>query len=269
MMTPITYQTVEVLSNIALGNGIHRIRLSCHRRYAQAVPGQFVMVHSGEQIDPLLPRPFSIHQLVKKKGSVVGLELLYKVVGKGTQMLSLRQPGDILSMTGPLGKGFEIPANVLNVKIVAGGIGVAPMVFLAQTLTESKRKLSMVEVFIGGRTKADVLCLQAFSAIGTPAHVTTDDGSSGDQCLVTDPLDLAVAKNRPDIIFACGPMEMLACVAGIAEKYNVCCQVSIETMMACGMGACLGCAVADRKDTNRYLHACKDGPVFDTRDLRI
>jgi dihydroorotate dehydrogenase electron transfer subunit len=80
---------------------------------------------------------------------------------------------------------------------------------------------------------------------------------------------MAVAKNRPDIICACGPMEMLTCVAGIAEKHNVCCQVSIETMMACGMGACLGCAVAARKHARRYLHACKDGPVFDTRDLRI
>ncbi|MGD1969729.1 MAG: dihydroorotate dehydrogenase electron transfer subunit [Desulfobacterales bacterium] len=268
-MAPITYQTVEVLSNIALGNGIYRIRLDCRRGYTQAVPGQFVMVHSKEQFDPLLPRPFSIHQLIKTKGSVTALELLYKVVGKGTQLLSLRQPGEILNMTGPLGNGFEVPPKALNIKIVAGGIGVAPMVFLAQTLSESRRHLSCVEVFIGGRTKTDVLCLSDFSAIGLPVHLTTDDGSSGDQCLVTDPLDIAVAKKRPDIIFACGPMEMLTCVAGIAEKYDVCCQVSIETMMACGMGACLGCAIASRKTADRYLHACKDGPVFDTRDLRI
>ncbi len=268
-MTPILSQTVEVLSNNALGNEIYRIRLSCHRGYAQAVPGQFVMVRSSEQIDPLLPRPFSIHQLIKQKDSVTGLELLYKVVGKGTRILASRRPGDFLRMTGPLGKGFEIPANVSNVKIAAGGIGVAPMVFLAQTLSESSPHLSSAEVYIGGRTEADILCLQTFSDIGMPVHVTTDDGSSGDQCLVTDPLDSATAKNRPDIIFACGPMEMLVCVAGIAEKHNVCCQVSIETMMACGMGACLGCAVAGRKSANRYLHACKDGPVFDTRDLNI
>jgi dihydroorotate dehydrogenase electron transfer subunit len=268
-MAPITYQTVEVLSNIVLGNGVYRIRLACRRSYAQAVPGQFVMVHSKEQFDPLLPRPFSIHQLVKTRGSVTALELLYKVVGKGTQLLSQRQPGEIFNMTGPLGSGFEVPPKASNIKIVAGGIGVAPMVFLAQMLCKTKRHLSSVEVFIGGRTKADVLCLSDFSAIGLPVHVTTDDGSSGDQCLVTDPLDVAVAKKRPDIIFACGPMEMLTCVAGIAEKYHICCQVSIETMMACGMGACLGCAIASRKTPDRYLHACKDGPVFDTRDLRI
>ncbi len=268
-MGPITYEKVKVLSNTALGTGIYRIRLSCNPNYARAVPGQFVMVRSSEQIDPLLPRPFSIHRLIQKKGSVTGLELLYKVVGKGTQLLSRLQSGDVSAMTGPLGKGFEIPTEVSKAKIVAGGIGVAPMVFLAQALTESKRNLSSIEVFIGGRTKSDLLCLQDFSAVGLAVHVTTDDGSSGDQCLVTDPLDMAVTKDRPDIIFACGPMEMLTCVAGIAEKHNVCCQVSIETMMACGMGACLGCAVASRKHTHRYLHACKDGPVFDTRDLEI
>ncbi len=269
MKAPMTYRSVEVLANLALGNGIYRMRLSCHQSYTHAVAGQFVMVRTSKGIDPLLPRPFSIHQLLKEKGSVTGLDVLYKVVGKGTQLLSAQQPGDVLSMTGPLGKGFDIPAKGLNATIVAGGIGVAPMLFLAQTLIESKRSASSVEVFIGGRSQADVLCVSDFSAIGLPVHVTTDDGSSGDQCLVTDPLDLAVAKNPPDIIFACGPMEMLSCVAGIAEKHNVCCQVSIETMMACGMGACLGCAIVDRKSADRYLHACKDGPVFDTRDLII
>ena len=227
------------------------------------------MVRSGEQNDPLLPRPFSIHQLIKKNGLIDALELLYKVVGKGTQVLSLQQPGDLLSLTGPLGKGFEIPAKVSNAMIVAGGIGVAPMVFLAQTLQETKHQHISVEVYIGGRSKADILCLSEFSAIGLSVHVTTDDGSSGDHCLVTDPLDATVAQNCPDVIFACGPMEMLACVAGIAAKHRIGCQVSIETMMACGMGACLGCAIAGRNSPDRYLHACKDGPVFDTRDLII
>ena len=268
-MVPITYEKVNVLSNTAVGNDVYCIRLSCNRLYARAVPGQFVMVRSSEQIDPLLPRPFSIHRLIQKQGLVTGLELLYKVVGKGTRLLSHLQSGDLLAMTGPLGKGFEIPTQLSKATIVAGGIGVAPMVFLAQTLTESRGDLASIEVFIGGRTRIDLLCLQDFAALGLAVHVTTDDGSSGDQCLVTDPLDMAVAKNRPDIICACGPMEMLTCVARIAEKHNVCCQVSIETMMACGMGACLGCAVAAREHARRYLHACKDGPVFDTRDLRI
>jgi dihydroorotate dehydrogenase electron transfer subunit len=268
-MIQIKHETVEVLSNIPLGPGYYRLGLSCHPEYARALPGQFVMVRFIEQVDPLLPRPFSIHRLIKKEGDTTGLELLYKVVGKGTRMLSLLEPGDYLNLTGPLGRGFAIPADAKQIKIVAGGIGVAPMIFLLDYLNELKHGLAGVEVFMGGRSKADLLCLDDFSSLGLPLHTTTDDGSSGDQCLVTDPLELAVDANRPDIIVACGPMEMLACVAGIAEKHGVTCQISIETMMACGMGACLGCAVAGRKSSDKYLHACLNGPVFDTRELKI
>ena len=268
-MAPIKHETVQVLSNIATGTGYYRIRLSCHREYVRARPGQFVMVRFPQQIDPLLPRPFSIHRLIKQAGVTTGLELLYKVVGKGTQALSLRQPGDHLSLTGPLGRGFAVPADVAHIKIVAGGIGVAPMIFFLDYLNEHKHDLGGVEVFLGGRSKADLLCLDEFATLGVPVHMTTDDGSSGDQCLVTDPLEIAVVENRPDILFACGPMEMLACVAGIANKHGVACQISIETMMACGMGACLGCAVAGRKSSDKYLHACLNGPVFDIRELKI
>jgi dihydroorotate dehydrogenase electron transfer subunit len=98
-------------------------------------------------------------------------------------------------------------------------------------------------------------------------HTTTDDGSAGDQCLVTHPVEIALQESKPDIIYACGPLEMLQCVFGIAEKYQVPCQISMETRMACGLGACLGCAVARREASNQYLHACLDGPVFDTRAI--
>ena len=270
-MAGVIQERVQVVSNTPVGTGYFRIRVSCHDQYAQATPGQFVMVHFIDQIDPLLPRPFSIHRLIKKDGAASGIELLYKVVGKGTHALSLRQPGDYLDLTGPLGKGFTIPGNVGQIKIVAGGIGVAPMIFLIESLKEKTRDPADVQVFLGGRSKADLLCLEEFSTLGVPVHTTTDDGSSGDHCLVTDPLDDAMTdnENKPDIIYACGPLEMLACVAGIADKHRVSCQVSIETMMACGMGACLGCAVVRRNQTDTYLHACLDGPVFDTRAIEI
>ena len=268
-MARIIHETVEILSNIPLAPGYYRMRLSCNQQYARAIPGQFVMVRFPEQIDPLLPRPFSIHRLIKEEGITTGLELLYKVVGKGTHALSHRQSGDYLNLTGPLGRGFAVKPDAGQIKIVAGGIGVAPMIFLLDYLNELRTGLSGVEVFMGGRSKADLLCLDEFSSFGLPLHMTTDDGSSGDQCLVTDPLEIAVVANQPDIIFACGPMDMLTCVAGIAEKHGIACQVSIEAMMACGMGACLGCAVAGRKNLNIYLHACLNGPVFDITDLRI
>jgi dihydroorotate dehydrogenase electron transfer subunit len=227
------------------------------------------MVRFIDQIDPLLPRPFSIHRLIKKDGVASGIELLYKVVGKGTRALSLKQPGDYLDLTGPLGRGFTIPGKAGKIKIVAGGIGVAPMIFLVEYLKAQMRDPADIQVFLGGRSKADLLCLQEFSTLGVPVHATTDDGSSGDHCLVTDPLDAAMAESKPDIIYACGPLEMLACIAGISDKHGVSCQVSIETMMACGMGACLGCAVARRNHADTYLHACMNGPVFDTQSIEI
>jgi len=268
-MADIIQEEVKVLSNMPVGPGCYRIKLSSHRQYKKAVPGQFVMIRLIAQIDPLLPRPFSIHRLTKRDGRVTGLELLYKVVGKATHALSLKKPGDFLNMTGPLGNGFSIPAGAKHIKIVAGGIGVAPMIFFLDYLKEHRHDLRDVQVFLGGKSSADLLCLNDFSAFGVPVYTTTDDGSSGDQCLVADPLEIAVAQNPPDIIYACGPMAMLACMAGIAEKYRVACQVSIETMMACGVGACLGCAVAKRSDSNAYFHACLDGPVFDVQQLLI
>ena len=268
-MADIIQERVQVLSNTPVGTGYFRIRVGCHKQYSQAIPGQFVMVRFIDQIDPLLPRPFSIHRLVKKDDAASGVELLYKVVGKGTHELSLRQPGDYIDLTGPLGRGFTIPAKVGHIKIVAGGIGVAPMVFLVEYLKEQTHDPADVPVFLGGRSKADLLCQEEFSTLGVPVHTTTDDGSSGDHCLVTDPLDHAVTENKPDIIYACGPMEMLACVAGIADKNRVSCQVSIETMMACGMGACLGCAIGRRNHNDTYLHACLDGPVFDAKTLQL
>jgi dihydroorotate dehydrogenase electron transfer subunit len=99
--------------------------------------------------------------------------------------------------------------------------------------------------------------------------LTTDDGSCGDQCLVTSPLEEAIRREPPDLVLACGPKAMLACVLGIVRACGVPCQVSIETTMACGMGACLGCAVGGRQDDTRYLHACLDGPVFDAEDIAL
>ncbi len=268
-MRPIKHERTEVLSNVRVGDGLYRIRLSCHRQYAGAVPGQFVMVRLSDRIEPLLPRPFSIHRLIKETGSATAIEVLYKVVGKGTYQLSRKQPGEYLDLTGPLGSGFVLPGGVLKVYIAAGGIGVAPMIFLLTFMQEHKIDLAGVQVFLGAKSKSEILCQKEISRLGVQVHTTTDDGSAGDQCLVTDPLDGAVAKNPPDIMYACGPPEMLTCVAGIADKHNVPCQISIETMMACGMGACLGCAVASRKHPDAYLHACLDGPVFDTLELKI
>jgi dihydroorotate dehydrogenase electron transfer subunit len=261
-------QQVEVLFNRQVGPGYYKIGLACPEHFAMAKAGQFVMLRTTAQSGPLLRRPFSIHNLIINNGAAEGLEVLYKVVGQGTALLARQQSGGTVDILGPLGSGFLIPRQAGRIFFVAGGIGVAPLVFLASQLGRRALDLSQCRAFIGGRSQADLLCIDDFARLGIAVQTTTDDGSAGDQCLVTHPVEDALARTQPDIIVACGPMEMLACVVGITEKYHLPCQVSIETAMACGMGACLGCAVEGRDQPDRYLHACLDGPVFDASELK-
>ena len=262
-------QPAKVLWNKKLSTAYYKIALTCSSHYASAKPGQFVMLGFAGRTDPLLRRPFSIHNLLIENGITHGFELLYKVIGTATALLAQRKTGDSVDIFGPLGTGFLIPSGAKHVFVVAGGVGVAPLVFLVSDLNRRNADLSNCRVFIGGRTKEDLLCRNEFEELGVSVLSTTDDGSAGDQCLVTHPLEIAMDHTTPDVIVACGPMDMLACIVGIAEKHKVPCQVSIETMMACGMGACLGCAVESRIDAERYLHACMDGPVFPADVLKF
>jgi dihydroorotate dehydrogenase electron transfer subunit len=259
----------EVLYNHSIGPSYYRLGLSPEEDLGVILPGQFVMLQLGQRKDLLLRRPFSVGGLMADGGAPAGIELLYKVVGKGTRVLSECAQGARLDVLGPLGNGFRIDAGKRHVYLAAGGIGVAPIRFLAQHLRRLGTDLSGCRVFLGGRTRDDLICRPDFEQLGLAVTLTTDDGSVGDRCLITDPLEMAVSDLRPDMIYACGPMPMLACIAGIAERHQTACQVSIETMMACGMGACLGCAVETRKGDAGYLHACVDGPVFDIHALRF
>jgi len=262
-------QKAKILWNEAAGPAIYRIGLRCPSGFRRAKPGQFVMLRISDGVDPLLRRPFSIYKPIVKNNRTIGIELLYKVVGKGTSVLAGRTQGDTMDILGPLGSAFRLPPGASSVFIVAGGIGVAPMVFLAQYLINNGLDAADCLVFLGGRTREELLCGDDFASMGLSVHKTTDDGSAGDQCLVTHPVEIALAENRPDIVFACGPAEMLSCVIGILDAHEVACQVSVETMMACGMGACLGCAVTARDRSDTYYHACLDGPVFDSDRIRL
>jgi len=262
-------EKVQVLCNKKAGPIYYKIGLKCHRGYLDAKPGQFIMLRLVDQTFPLLRRPFSIHKLIINKGAIEGIELLYKVVGECTRKLSGLKNGDVVDIVGPLGNGFIIPDNFHRIFLVAGGIGVAPMLFLASSLQKRNVDPLKCSVFIGGRSKTDLLCVDDFINLGIKVHITTDDGSVGDKSFVTHPLEIEVNKKKPDVIFACGPLEMLKCVVNIAKAHTVPCQVSIETIMACGIGACLGCAVESKETANKYKHACIDGPVFDAKILKL
>jgi dihydroorotate dehydrogenase electron transfer subunit len=258
-----------VIRNEMIAPAYGRVTLSCGEGLAKARPGQFVMLGFPEALDPLLRRPFSIHRLVSGEEGFLGIEVLYKVVGKATRRMSQVPAGGALNLLGPLGRGFQVPPGIGRLVCVAGGFGVAPFVFLSEWLLQKPSPPAELQVFLGGRGKEDLLCTADFERLGVPVRLTTDDGSCGDQCRVTDPFAEALEKDPPDLVLACGPKAMLACVLGIVRAHGVACQVSIEAMMACGMGACLGCAVEARRDKSRYLHACTDGPVFDVDDIEL
>jgi dihydroorotate dehydrogenase electron transfer subunit len=243
--------------------------ISCGGELLTAVPGQFVMVQVGDQDTPLLRRPFSISGIIGGPGQAEGIELLVKVVGPGTRRLARMGVGQAVNILGPLGHGFRLGAKDKHVYLAAGGIGVAPIRFLATDLMKKGVPPENCRLFLGGRSQPDLLCRKDFEELGISVTATTDDGSDGDQCLVTDPLEIAIQDCRPDIVCACGPHGMLVCIAGIAERNRIRCQLSIESMMACGMGVCLGCAVESRKQQQVYMHACIHGPVFDVDDLKL
>jgi len=260
-------EKARILANNPSAPGYYTMRLDCSGTFGAARPGQFVMLTTGTGSRPLLRRPFSIHRLGPAGTGRTAVEILYKVVGEGTALMARMTEGGAVDILGPLGQGFAIRESDRRIYLAAGGIGTAPMLFLLETLRRNAAD-GHYQVFLGGRSRNDLLCRAAFERLADRVHCTTDDGSEGAHCFLTSPLDEEAHRRPPDAIMACGPMDMLACVAGIAERLHIPCQVSIESAMACGMGACLGCAVPAAGSEGRYYHVCKDGPVFDARLLK-
>lgn len=257
----------SVLYNQKVNAGHYRMGLDCGRHFSGAVPGQFVTLRIGDQIEPLLRRPFSIHRLLRKENAAFGFEILYKVVGRCTRNFSALRKDDRINILGPLGTGFRIPSGSQRLFLVGGGIGIAPMVFLADIIRHEKDPSRDAIIFLGGRKTSDLLCLDEFEKMGYTVQASTENGSFGHRGLVTEPLEKAIDSRPPDWIAACGPMPMLKAVSRIAHERSIPCQVSIETVMACGMGVCMGCAVECDDDSKPYRHVCKDGPVFDANVL--
>ncbi|HEX8960804.1 MAG TPA: dihydroorotate dehydrogenase electron transfer subunit [Geobacteraceae bacterium] len=263
-----------VIANTEVSPGYYRMRLTAPGALLSSRPGQFVMVKVRDAIDPLLRRPFGVFDLGTMPPEFAGgfeqayLEILYRVVGKGTATLAALHHGDHLDILAPLGKGFE-PGDPAGEKIlVGGGVGLAPLYYLAKQLVGNSR----VRLFIGGKSKEDILCVTEFERLGVETYVATDDGTLGASGLVTEVMERHLTEaTGAKSLFACGPMPMLKAVAEIARYHQIPCQVSLEAYMACGMGACLGCVVKGREHGENlpdYRCVCKDGPVFDFQELQ-
>ena len=226
-----------------------------------ARPGQFAMLQVNEGLYPFLRRPFSFSRLYPDS-----LTFLFKVEGEGTRILARYLPGQTISVQGPLGNGFNLDASIKRHIIVAGGMGVAPCPALAEGIMRLTG--AAPEVIIGARTRDLVLCEADFREMGCPLHIVTDDGSYGDKQTAAHKLT-HLGPQPGDMVYACGPMPMLASISLVTETHKVACQVSLEAQMACGDGACLGCVVESKHETEgeKMVRVCKDGPIFSTRDI--
>lgn len=297
----------EVLSNQQIRHCYYRLNLLFDphgsRLFQHVIPGQFLELdlrsvslpesrHIPDHLKDaaakpvLLRRPFSFSDVIvtpSSDGPCVKVEILYCVLGPATvRMMSLKK-GDSVSVLGPLGNGFTIPETITDALLVAGGMGSPPILHLAGYLKRHHPAINTV-CFVGARNCDDLpftvkignfkgLILEEFELIGATSHIATDDGSAGFDGYVTDCLRHWLEKNPLDpaksVIFACGPEAMLASTARLAQDFTMACQVSMERMMACGIGLCQSCAVeikTDREETE-YKLCCKNGPVFDAHEV--
>lgn len=221
---------------------------------ASVRPGQFVQVSVDGSKTTFLRRPISICRLDRKSNH---LWLLVRLAGEGTAALLSLTEGSRLNLILPLGNGFPMPEGAGRILLVGGGVGVAPLLQLGIELAEKGYK---PEVLLGARSQSDLLLVDEFRKIGT-VHLSTDDGSAGERGVVT--LNSAM-KSGWDRIYCCGPAPMMKAVAGVARNIGAECYVSLENMMACGLGACLCCV---EKTVKGNVCVCTEGPVFDIKDL--
>lgn len=252
-------EKAKVHRHVRTGADNYLLVLESPRIAGEAWAGQFVHLRIGQGLDPLLRRPISIFLAEPVEGLVY---LWYQVVGKGTGMLTALQVGDQVDIIGPLGRGFGSISG-RKAALIGGGMGIAPLVYLGHVLAETNQ----IAAFFGGRSAEHLPPAELLP--GIEGFLASEDGSTGYQGFVTDLFSRWLETERPDIIYACGPHGMLQQVYRIAGQASIPLQVSLETTMACGLGACLGCtcekAVAE---DGTWFKVCQDGPVFWAQEVK-
>ena len=257
-----TDERCRVVEHSELGSGYRFLVVDAPRMAAELQPGQFVHVRIPALEASALRRPFSVFNAEDGRVAV-----LYKTVGRGTAALNAARPGDEINVMGPLGHGFPLKCEG-EALLVGGGYGVAPLYFLARRLLSSGFDAGRIRLFIGGRTKSDLLALDRFAALGVSVTTATNDGSDGVKGLVTDPLDDVLSELRSGggkfELFACGPDPMLKAVAMRATGTGSRGWISMDRHMVCGVGACYACI---QKTVRGNSRCCIEGPVFAASDL--
>lgn len=246
----------KIASVNKLTDTVYDIKIVCPEVAAAAKAGQFVNIRCGEKT---LRRPISICEIDADEGTI---RLVYEVRGEGTRWISEQKAGDKLDLLAPLGNGFPEKDSSSRILFVGGGIGVPPL------LQTAKRYSSNACAVLGFRNKSAIILKEDFEKVCGEVCITTDDGSFGHHGFVTDVVKEKLSQGGIDAVYACGPMPMLKGVNALAQAYGVECRVSLEERMGCGIGACLVCACHTKEaDGEHHRHVCKNGPVFDGKEV--
>jgi dihydroorotate dehydrogenase electron transfer subunit len=272
---------VAVEENVRLARDTFRVRFRCPQIARRIVPGQFIMLRLAGSNDPLLARPLALYDVVPDAAGLPdGLDIVYLVVGKLTGRLARAVPGDQLEVWGPLGNGFA-PAATEHLLMVAGGIGQTPFLALAREYAgqakfgnpvRSVPRAGRVTLCYGTRSAAYLAGVDDFLHLGVDVRISTDDGSAGRHGLVTELLREALEESTAGCrVVCCGPEPMMHAVAELTARFDVPCQVSLETPMACGIGICFSCVTRVRDEAGGwdYRRTCVEGPIFNARQIEF
>ena len=230
-------------------------------------PGQFVNVRCGEGSAHILRRPFSVYRVHKRGGWASTIEIVFDVRGAGTRYLSQLRPHSIVDLVGPLGRGFALPKRRAHCLLVGGGVGAAPLFFLADELRNEGHR---VDVILGARSARMLLNPIEVRRLASVSRILTEDASTGEPGRVTDVLAETIARCETEIVYTCGPHPMLEAVSKIATDHKVPVQVAVEELMACGFGVCMTCVMPVRVRRGKsgtdeevvYARSCTEGPIF-------
>ncbi len=245
-----------ILKKSAIARNIYSFEILCPEVAEVATAGQFVHIRVEGFT---LRRPVSICGIDKNKGT---LRIVFEIRGEGTEMLSHLNEGSLIDMLAPLGHGFTLNQDFRKVILIGGGIGTPPMLPIADFYG------SKATVITGFRSADAVILQNDFRSTGAETVLCTDDGSLGIHGFVTQPFEEIINSEKIDAVYACGPMPMLKNISKKAIEKNIYCEISLEERMGCGIGACLVCACRTKKNDEEYFaHVCKEGPVFNAKEV--
>ena len=249
-------ERIEVVANVQVAPGVGLVVFRASRTAASVRPGQFVHLRISHDAMFMLRRPFSVYRVGGER-----IEILYQVVGVGTRWLAEAAVGTRMDLLGPLGNGWRIAPETRHALLVAGGVGAAPLGMLAEELA---RRGVAVTVALGAASEERIIARDVFDSVARRVEVSTDDGSCGASGRVTEVCERLLADEALDVVYTCGPEAMQRIVAEQAAAAGIPCQVSLERLMACGVGTCLSCVVETAGGLKRV---CVDGPVFDASEV--